>query len=161
MRSSHCSMVFILDGCSFHYAHTWSKSGISICWRHLVTSKESTNPIFFFGKRPCFHHSCATWNEQPSNIKTMHCREFKFGLIIVGDWKVNLSWPGLDLGANAVLHRWQEVLAVTEKSRFAAQFRIRLNWSGSNQYLIRVHFLFIYNKQKSELNIKQSGGEGL
>ena len=24
-------MVFILDGCSFHYAHTWSKSGISIC----------------------------------------------------------------------------------------------------------------------------------
>ena len=26
---------------------------------------------FFFGKRPCFHHSCATWNEQPSNIKTM------------------------------------------------------------------------------------------
>ena len=26
---------------------------------------------FFFGKRPCFHHSCATWNEQTSNIKTM------------------------------------------------------------------------------------------
>ena len=24
-------MVFILDGCSFHYAHTWSKSDISIC----------------------------------------------------------------------------------------------------------------------------------
>ena len=24
------SMVFILDGCSFHYAHKWSKSGISI-----------------------------------------------------------------------------------------------------------------------------------
>ena len=39
-------MVFILDGCSFHYAHTGSKSGISICWRHLVTSKESLNPIF-------------------------------------------------------------------------------------------------------------------
>ena len=43
-------MVFILDGCSFHYAHTWSKSGISICWRHLVTSKESSNPIFFSEK---------------------------------------------------------------------------------------------------------------
>ena len=26
-----CPMVFILDGCSSHYAHTWSKSGISIC----------------------------------------------------------------------------------------------------------------------------------
>ena len=24
-------MVFILDGDSFDYAHTWSKSGISIC----------------------------------------------------------------------------------------------------------------------------------
>ena len=33
-------MVFIIDGCSFHYAHTWSKSGFSICSRHLVTSKE-------------------------------------------------------------------------------------------------------------------------
>ena len=41
------TMVFILDGCSFHYAHTWSKSGFSICWRHLVTSKKSSNPIFF------------------------------------------------------------------------------------------------------------------
>ena len=44
------SMVLILDGCSFHYAHTWSKSGFSICWRHLVTSKESSNPIFFSEK---------------------------------------------------------------------------------------------------------------
>ena len=35
-------MVFILDGCSIHYAHTWSESGISICLRHLVTSKDSS-----------------------------------------------------------------------------------------------------------------------
>ena len=41
---------FILDGCSFHYAHIWSKSGIPICWRHLVTSKEWSNLIFIFGK---------------------------------------------------------------------------------------------------------------
>ena len=40
-------MVFILDGCSFYSAHIWSKSGISIWWRHLVTSKEWSNPIFF------------------------------------------------------------------------------------------------------------------
>ena len=64
-------MVFILDGWSFYYADIWSKKGISICWRHLVTSKESSNPIFFLGKWPCLHHTCATWNEQPSNIKTM------------------------------------------------------------------------------------------
>ena len=44
------NMVFIIDGCSFNCAHTWSKSGISICWRHLVTSKESSNPIFFSEK---------------------------------------------------------------------------------------------------------------
>ena len=25
------SMVFRLDGCSFDYAHTWSKSGFSFC----------------------------------------------------------------------------------------------------------------------------------
>ena len=27
--------------------------------------------FIFFGKRPCLHHTCTTWNEQPSNIKTM------------------------------------------------------------------------------------------
>ena len=37
---------FRLDGCSFDYAHTWSKSGFSFCWRHLVTSKESSNRVF-------------------------------------------------------------------------------------------------------------------
>ena len=46
-------MVLILDGSSEHSAHIWSKSGISICWKHLVTSKESSNPIFFFGKDLC------------------------------------------------------------------------------------------------------------
>ena len=25
------SIVFKVDGCSFHYANMWSKSGISIC----------------------------------------------------------------------------------------------------------------------------------
>ena len=40
------SMGFLLDGVSFHCAHTWSKSGISICCTHLVTSKKP-NPIFF------------------------------------------------------------------------------------------------------------------
>ena len=41
-----CVMVFRLDGCSFDYAHSWSKSGFSICRRHLVTSKESSNRVF-------------------------------------------------------------------------------------------------------------------
>ena len=43
-------MVFISDGCSIHHAHIWSKSVISICWRNLVPSKESSNPIFFSEK---------------------------------------------------------------------------------------------------------------
>ena len=44
------SMVFITDGCSFHCAHTWRKSGFSICSRHLVTTKDSLNSNFFFEK---------------------------------------------------------------------------------------------------------------
>ena len=36
-------------------------------WLH----RKSRQIRFFFGKRAGFHHSCATWNEQPSNIKTM------------------------------------------------------------------------------------------
>ena len=39
--------------------HTWSKSGILICWRPLVTSKESSNPIFFLRKWPILHHTCS------------------------------------------------------------------------------------------------------
>ena len=64
-------MVFILDGCSFYYTHTWSKSGISIWWRHLAISKEWSNPIFFLGKYLFLHHACTSCSEQPSNIKTM------------------------------------------------------------------------------------------
>ena len=40
---------FCIDGCSFYFAHISSKSGISIYWRHLVTSNGSSNPI---RKRP-------------------------------------------------------------------------------------------------------------
>ena len=40
-------MVLILYGSSEHGAHIWSKSGISICRRHSVTS----NPIFFLGEQ--------------------------------------------------------------------------------------------------------------
>ena len=47
---------FILDGCSFYYAQIWSKSGISIWWRHLVTSKELSNLIFF--RKIPFFTSC-------------------------------------------------------------------------------------------------------
>ena len=40
------SMVSILEGCSFHYAHIWSKSDISICWRHLATTRRQLRKIF-------------------------------------------------------------------------------------------------------------------
>ena len=43
----------------FHYAHIWSISCISICSRHLVISKESSNPIFFSRKRPSLRHTYA------------------------------------------------------------------------------------------------------
>ena len=38
---------FLIRRLLFYYAHIWSKSGISMCWGHLVTSKESSNLIFF------------------------------------------------------------------------------------------------------------------
>ena len=57
-------MVFILDGCSFNYAHIWSKKGISICGRHLVTSKGSSSPKKN-RKRPTLYHTYATCSELP------------------------------------------------------------------------------------------------
>ena len=36
-------------------------------WLH----QKSHQIQFFSEKRPCLHHTCATLNEQPSNIKTM------------------------------------------------------------------------------------------
>ena len=63
-------MVLTLDGSSEHGANIWSKSGIAICWRHLVTSYESSNPIFFLEKT-YFLHKCATSSELPSNVSTM------------------------------------------------------------------------------------------
>ena len=63
-------MVFRLDGCSFHYARKWSISGISICLRHLVTSKESS--IRFFSRKKTFLlHTRATCSQLPSYISTI------------------------------------------------------------------------------------------
>ena len=64
------AMVRILDGSSKHGAHVRSKSGVSICWRHLVTSKESSNPILFL-ERLTLLHTCATFSELPSYINTI------------------------------------------------------------------------------------------
>ena len=69
--SAALPLTMVKDGCSFHYTHTWSKSDISICWRHLVTSKESSNPILFLWKCLFLHHACATWAEQLCYIKIM------------------------------------------------------------------------------------------
>ena len=45
-------------------------------WLHREI--ESSDSIFLFEKRPCLHHTCATGNEQPSNIKTMMESLFMF-----------------------------------------------------------------------------------
>ena len=66
-----------LDGSSEHGAHIWSKSGISICSSHLVTSKASWNPTFF-RKRPILLYTCATFSELPSCICTIH--QFKIAV---------------------------------------------------------------------------------
>ena len=49
---SYQSIGFILDGWSFHYAHIWGKSGISICqgiWLHQKSRliRFSSNKTYF------------------------------------------------------------------------------------------------------------------
>ena len=61
------SMVLILDGCSIHYVHMWNKSGISICWRHLVTWFVKFH--FFSRKWPILQHTGATCSELPYYFK--------------------------------------------------------------------------------------------
>ena len=55
------SMVFILDGSSFYYAHKCSESGISICLRRLV--RKSRQILIIFRKRPILHHPCPTCSD--------------------------------------------------------------------------------------------------
>ena len=47
-------MLLILDGNSEHGAYIWVTSCISISWRNLVASKESSNPIFTLCVRTMF-----------------------------------------------------------------------------------------------------------
>ena len=63
-------MLLILDGSSEHGAHIWNLSGIAIFERHLVTSKESSNPIFL-SENTFLLHICATCSDQPSYISAM------------------------------------------------------------------------------------------
>ena len=69
-------------------------------WLHRKRNKIR----FFFEKWPCLHHTCATWNEQPSNIKN-------HGLTYVCTWVVKkfsflldvlyLRWqPGMQIRFN-------------------------------------------------------------
>ena len=51
--------------------HTWSKSGISICWRDLVTLKESSHPIFSSEKDLVYIIHAQREMRKPSNIDTM------------------------------------------------------------------------------------------
>ena len=47
-------VLLILDGRSEHVAHIWSKSGIPINWKRLVTSTERANLIFFSQEKTNF-----------------------------------------------------------------------------------------------------------
>ena len=56
MQDAVVIMVFILDGCSVHYGHIWSKKGISICCRHLFTQ---SSQIRFFVEKDLYYIICA------------------------------------------------------------------------------------------------------
>ena len=63
-------------------AHIWSKLGISICWRHLVTSTVSSNSIFFLRKRSILLHTCS---KLPSYISTMISLDSSLKVILIFD----------------------------------------------------------------------------
>ena len=74
-------MVFIIDGSHF----TMRTHGGNQVFRFVkgIWLHRKSHQIRFFSKRPSLHHTCKTWNEQPSYIKTMpkivfFC--FNFGL---------------------------------------------------------------------------------
>ena len=127
-------VVFIIDGCSFHFAHTWSKSGISVCWRHLVTSKESSNPILFFGKRPCLHHTCATWNEQQSNIKTRNCTHYCSSYYLLSG--VYLS-TRLESWRTADCEHWYTKPSFSEKSYQFNKIIVFFWWNSCDAYELK------------------------
>ena len=102
------SMVLILDGCSFYYAHILIRSGISICWKHLITLKVSSNPK---KKRPILHHTCETCSELPSYISTM-----EGSMVLCWDWLVNgskysiylfciIDWLAYSLTSSSIIHK--------------------------------------------------------
>ena len=64
-------MVLILDGNSMVIdERVRSNLCYLICLRHLIRSREVTNPIIF-RKIRIFHHTCAICSELPSNVRTM------------------------------------------------------------------------------------------
>ena len=70
-------MVYILDGCSFHTAHIWSKSGIFNLMKSFgyINSRQIR---FFQEKLPILHHRCAKCSELPSYISAMDIGEANF-----------------------------------------------------------------------------------
>ena len=84
------SMVLILDGNSLiSRCARMEQFLLFICLRHLIRLRAITNLMFFYPKRPIFHHACATFNELPSNISTMQCIRMRsttsisFSMIII------------------------------------------------------------------------------
>ena len=59
-------MVLILDANSEIGAHVERKLCHLICLRHLIRSREVTNP-----EKAIFLHACVTYSELPSNISSM------------------------------------------------------------------------------------------
>ena len=66
-------MVLIIDGRSKHCAHIWSKSGISIHRRHLLTSIVLSNPIFWSEMTHCASYVRNKF-ELPSYIRSTQAR---------------------------------------------------------------------------------------
>ena len=70
ISSAFCIMLWLLDGCSFYYAHNRANQAIRFVDGHWLPRK-SRKIRFFFRDRPILHHTCSTCSELPSHIITM------------------------------------------------------------------------------------------
>ena len=111
-------MVLILDGNSEIDAHVRSNFCYLICWR-LIRFKAATKR-FFSRKRPILLHSCATFSESPSHIRTMP----------LVDQNKKLSWSFV--AALIIMCRGHTGPGFIPGPRFAPRARVRIQGQDSN-----------------------------
>ena len=163
-------MVLIVDVSSEHGAYIGRKLSISICERHLVTSKESFNAIFF-RKRSILPHMCGTCSELPSYISTMDLPNW-FRLKLGNDFQLNHDIRYVDFNFNYIYFsiifstRFKVTIFPQIETKHTTYFgnilytNIRLNTLiifAIHLFLIWFLHIFLYKRQTSIVQVNLVG----